>query len=103
PLLKEGCTLHDYQLVGVKWLIMMNNKELNSILGDEMGLGKTIQIVAFLSYLKQIGKSGPHLVVVPSSTIENWIGEFHKWCPKLKVGLFSWLVVKFNFYGFRKT
>ena len=85
PLLKEGCTLHDYQLVGVKWLIMMNNKELNAILGDEMGLGKTIQIVAFLSYLKQIGKTGPHLIVVPSSTIENWIGEFHKWCPSLKL------------------
>uniref|UniRef100_A0A1I7TMF0 SWI/SNF-related matrix-associated actin-dependent regulator of chromatin subfamily A containing DEAD/H box 1 homolog n=1 Tax=Caenorhabditis tropicalis TaxID=1561998 RepID=A0A1I7TMF0_9PELO len=84
-LLKEGCTLHDYQLVGVKWLIMMNNKELNAILGDEMGLGKTIQIVAFLSYLKQIGKTGPHLIVVPSSTIENWIGEFHKWCPSLKL------------------
>ncbi|EGT34723.1 hypothetical protein CAEBREN_12212 [Caenorhabditis brenneri] len=84
-LLKEGCTLHDYQLVGVKWLIMMNSKELNAILGDEMGLGKTIQIVAFLSYLKQIGKTGPHLIVVPSSTIENWIGEFHKWCPSLKL------------------
>lgn len=84
-LLKEGCTLHDYQLVGVKWLIMMHNKELNAILGDEMGLGKTIQIVAFLSYLKQIGKNGPHLIVVPSSTVENWMGEFHKWCPTLKV------------------
>lgn len=84
-LLKEGCTLHEYQIVGVKWLIMMNSKDLNCILGDEMGLGKTIQIVAFLSYLKQIGKTGPHLIVVPSSTIENWIGEFHKWCPSIKL------------------
>ncbi|CAB3403479.1 unnamed protein product [Caenorhabditis bovis] len=84
-LLKEGCSLHDYQEIGVKWLMMMHKKDLNAILGDEMGLGKTIQIVAFLSYLKQEGVNGPHLIVVPSSTIENWIGEFQKWCPSLKV------------------
>ncbi|CAI5443995.1 unnamed protein product [Caenorhabditis angaria] len=84
-LISEGFTLHEYQKIGVKWLIMMHQKELNSILGDEMGLGKTIQIVAFLSYLKQSGKSGPHLIVVPSSTIENWVGEFQKWCPSIKL------------------
>lgn len=48
---------------------------MNGILADEMGLGKTVQIIAFLSYLKEkkLNISGkPHLVVVPSSTL----GEF---------------------------
>ncbi|CAD6196652.1 unnamed protein product [Caenorhabditis auriculariae] len=85
PLLKEDCTLHDYQKVGVKWLIMMYKKDLNCILGDEMGLGKTIQIISFLSYLKATDVPGPHLIVVPSSTIENWMNELQKWCPKLKL------------------
>ncbi len=30
-----------------------------------IGLGKTIQVIAFFSLLKQQGKSGPHLIVVP--------------------------------------
>lgn len=44
-----------------------------------MGLGKTIQVIAFLAYLKETGKAKyPHLVVVPSSTLDNWDQEFAK-------------------------
>lgn len=28
--------------------------------------------------------AGPHLVIAPKSTLQNWINEFGKWCPSLK-------------------
>jgi SWI/SNF-related matrix-associated actin-dependent regulator 1 of chromatin subfamily A len=50
------------------------------------GLGKTIQVIAFLAWAKeQPDMKGPHLIIVPSSTIENWMNEMGKWCPTLKV------------------
>ncbi|VDO45411.1 unnamed protein product [Heligmosomoides polygyrus] len=51
----------------------------------EKGLGKTIQVIAFIAYLMETNVRGPHLIVVPSSTIENWMAEFIKWCPKVKL------------------
>ncbi|XP_022189967.2 chromatin-remodeling complex ATPase chain Iswi isoform X2 [Nilaparvata lugens] len=27
---------------------------------------------------------GPHMVIVPKSTLANWMGEFKKWCPSLR-------------------
>ncbi|GMT20605.1 hypothetical protein PFISCL1PPCAC_11902, partial [Pristionchus fissidentatus] len=84
PLIAPGMNLHAYQQDGVDWLVEMHNKQLNCVLADEMGLGKTIQIVAFLSWLKNEHVRGPHLIVVPSSTVENWMGEMRKWCPTLK-------------------
>ncbi|KAK5969483.1 hypothetical protein GCK32_003532, partial [Trichostrongylus colubriformis] len=84
-LLDDKCTLHEYQHVGLNWLVMMHEKGFNCILGDEMGLGKTIQIIAFIAYLKEANVRGPHLIVVPSSTIENWMAEFVKWCPKIRL------------------
>lgn len=32
--------------------------------------------------------NGPHLVVVPLSTAQNWLNEISKWCPSLKAILF---------------
>ncbi|VDD91189.1 unnamed protein product [Enterobius vermicularis] len=84
-LLTKDCVLHEYQLLGLNWLIMMHKLKLNAILGDEMGLGKTIQVIAFLAYLKEVGTRGPHLVVCPSSTIENWMVELAKWAPCINV------------------
>uniref|UniRef100_A0A0N4W466 Helicase ATP-binding domain-containing protein n=1 Tax=Haemonchus placei TaxID=6290 RepID=A0A0N4W466_HAEPC len=82
---KSVCSLHEYQQVGLNWLVMMHEKGFNCILGDEMGLGKTIQVIAFIAYLKETNVRGPHLIVVPSSTIENWMAEFVKWCPKVRL------------------
>ena len=47
----------------------MHKQSLNGILADEMGLGKTIQAIAFLAHLKEMGDEGPHLIIVPSSTM----------------------------------
>uniref|UniRef100_A0A7N6B4S2 DNA helicase n=1 Tax=Anabas testudineus TaxID=64144 RepID=A0A7N6B4S2_ANATE len=49
------------------------------------GLGKTIQAIAFLAQLYQNGIEGPHLITVPSSTLDNWVRELKLWCPSLKV------------------
>lgn len=47
----------------------MHKQSVNGILADEMGLGKTIQAIAFLAHLKEMGDEGPHLIIVPSSTM----------------------------------
>ncbi|NWY98209.1 DDM1 helicase, partial [Loxia curvirostra] len=54
-----------------------------AILADEMGLGKTIQTLCFLSYLKCNKIDGPHLIVVPLSTVGNWLREIHRFTPHL--------------------
>lgn len=35
--------------------------------------------------LQARGSSGPHLIIVPTSTAENWCRELAKWCPALTV------------------
>ncbi|KAJ3091977.1 hypothetical protein HK102_011881 [Quaeritorhiza haematococci] len=40
PELVTGCTMREYQLVGMEWLIGLFENGLNGILADEMGLGK---------------------------------------------------------------
>lgn len=84
-LMGEDCVLKDYQVVGLNWLALMYRHKLSGILADEMGLGKTCQVIALLSHLVETGVSGPHLVVCPGSTLENWLREFPKFAPKLIV------------------
>ncbi|XP_061387280.1 SWI/SNF-related matrix-associated actin-dependent regulator of chromatin subfamily A containing DEAD/H box 1 homolog [Musca vetustissima] len=85
-ILNEKFKLADYQLIGLNWLTVMNKQEMNGILADEMGLGKTIQVIAFLAYLKENNLSkAAHLIVVPSSTLDNWASEIARWCPSLVV------------------
>lgn len=43
--------LKPYQLVGLNWLYLMRQNNLNGILGDEMGLGKTVQACALIGEL----------------------------------------------------
>ncbi|XP_058059073.1 SWI/SNF-related matrix-associated actin-dependent regulator of chromatin subfamily A containing DEAD/H box 1 homolog [Anopheles bellator] len=82
----EGLKLAEYQLVGLNWLTIMHRHNMSSILADEMGLGKTIQIIAFIAWLKENGEqTRPCLVVVPSSTMDNWEQELMKWCPELSI------------------
>jgi SWI/SNF-related matrix-associated actin-dependent regulator of chromatin subfamily A member 5 len=76
--------MRSYQLQGLNWLIQLHDHGINGILADEMGLGKTLQTISLLGYLKNVRHtSGPHLVIVPKSTLANWAKEFHRWCPSL--------------------
>ena len=80
-----GGTLKPYQLEGLNWMIHLSEKGLNGILADEMGLGKTLQSIAILAYQFEFLKiQGPHLVVVPKSTLSNWMNELKRWCPSLR-------------------
>ncbi|KAH3675141.1 hypothetical protein WICMUC_002797 [Wickerhamomyces mucosus] len=85
-LLSDTISLKNYQQVGLNWLYLLYEQKLSCILADEMGLGKTCQVIAFLAYLKEknLAKS-PHLIVVPSSTLENWMREFKKFAPSFHV------------------
>ena len=85
PSFLTGGTLKKYQLHGLQWLVSLYNNNLNGILADEMGLGKTIQTIAFLAHLQERGEEGPHLIVVPSSTMDNWRKELELWAPDIKV------------------
>ncbi|KAF4567505.1 hypothetical protein EYR40_006508 [Pleurotus pulmonarius] len=79
-------TMRPYQLQGLNWMISLHHNGLNGILADEMGLGKTLQTISFLSYLKHHKDiSGPHLIVVPKSTLQNWKREFERWTPDFNV------------------
>ncbi|KAF2130418.1 hypothetical protein P153DRAFT_314292 [Dothidotthia symphoricarpi CBS 119687] len=81
-----GGTMRDYQVAGLNWLISLHENGISGILADEMGLGKTLQTISFIGYLRFIGGiTGPHLVAVPKSTLDNWKREFGKWCPDIDV------------------
>ncbi|PGH23872.1 hypothetical protein AJ80_02121 [Polytolypa hystricis UAMH7299] len=84
-IMSENIKMKDYQVVGINWLNLLFQQNLSCILADDMGLGKTCQVIAFFAHLYETGVKGPHLVVVPSSTLENWLREFSVFCPKLSV------------------
>lgn len=78
--------MRDYQVAGLNWLISLHENGISGILADEMGLGKTLQTISFLGYLRHIlGITGPHLITVPKSTLDNWKREFAKWTPEVNV------------------
>jgi ATP-dependent helicase STH1/SNF2 len=86
PHLLVGGQLKQYQMFGLNWMVSLYNNNLNGILADEMGLGKTIQTISLFAYL--IGNKnneGPFLVVVPLTTINNWMSEFERWAPSIRV------------------
>jgi SWI/SNF-related matrix-associated actin-dependent regulator of chromatin subfamily A member 5 len=79
-------TMRDYQLEGLNWMIKLHDNGINGILADEMGLGKTLQSISLLAYLREARNiQGPHIIIVPKSTVGNWIREFNRWCPSINV------------------
>ncbi|XP_023766968.1 protein CHROMATIN REMODELING 4 [Lactuca sativa] len=81
-----GGQLFPHQLEALNWLRKCWHRGKNVILADEMGLGKTISACAFLSSLNFEFKARlPCLVLVPLSTMPNWMSEFSVWAPNLNV------------------
>ncbi|KAF2719930.1 hypothetical protein K431DRAFT_103628 [Polychaeton citri CBS 116435] len=85
PNMSKDLEMKDYQLVGLNWLNLLWSKKLSCILADDMGLGKTCQVISFFAHLAMTNVDGVGLVVVPGSTIENWLREFGNFAPELKV------------------
>ena len=88
--LRVGANLWDalfkYQQTAVKWLWELHLQQAGGILGDEMGLGKTVQIISFLAGLHRSELlKGAILVVCPVTLMSQWVREFHKWAPALRV------------------
>jgi SNF2 family DNA or RNA helicase len=84
------CTLHGYQLDGLRWLAALYACGLNGILADEMGLGKTAQSIGLLAHLHASGaSSGPFLVIAPLSTLSGWAEQLSTFCPSLSVLQYS--------------
>ena len=85
PTCITGGKMREYQLAGLNWMIRLFDHGINGILADEMGLGKTLQTISLLGYLHEYrGVTGPHMVVVPKSTLGNWMNEFKRWCPVIR-------------------
>ncbi|KAG2778566.1 hypothetical protein JG687_00007365 [Phytophthora cactorum] len=83
-IIKFG-TMKPYQLEGLNWMIRLHDSGVNGILADEMGLGKTLQSISLLAYLREArGIEGPHIIIVPKSTVGNWMKELKRWCPSIK-------------------
>ena len=86
PAFVKNGEMRDYQVQGLNWLVSLHENGISGILADEMGLGKTLQTIAFLGYLRHICDiTGPHLIVVPKSTLDNWNREFTMWTPEVNV------------------
>ncbi|MFS0864263.1 DEAD/DEAH box helicase [Fredinandcohnia sp. 179-A 10B2 NHS] len=75
--------LFPYQTEGFRWLKLLDFRNMGGLLADDMGLGKTVQVIAFLSHLKAIGKIMPSLIIAPLSLLENWKAELLKFCPQI--------------------
>ncbi|GAB4840766.1 hypothetical protein Ancab_021528 [Ancistrocladus abbreviatus] len=82
----KGGSLFPHQLEALNWLRKCWYRSKNVILADEMGLGKTVSACAFISSLYREFKAKlPCLVLVPLSTMPNWMAEFALWAPDLNV------------------
>ncbi|KAF5388487.1 hypothetical protein D9757_004581 [Collybiopsis confluens] len=94
--------LMPFQVEGFNWLCENWWNQQPCILADEMGLvggpvsrykssvhhlpqGKTVQIASFIGHIVKNMNAMPALVVVPNSTITNWVREFERWTPNLRV------------------
>jgi SNF2 family DNA or RNA helicase len=70
---------------------------LGACLADDMGLGKTVQLIAHLIDRR----SGPHLVVCPTSVLGNWQRELARFAPSLSVVRYHGLYR--NHYGLKRA
>lgn len=78
-----------HQEYGVKWMLYHEIKKefpyKGGFLCDEMGLGKTIQTISVI-----LGNPVKRtLIVVPKTIVEQWVNEFYKFAPQLKICVYD--------------
>lgn len=73
--------LRPYQREGYAWLKRLATWGVGACLADDMGLGKTVQAIALLL---SRSRSGPALVVAPTSVGSNWMREVERFAPRLR-------------------
>jgi len=75
--------LRDYQQTGLNWLHRLQQGAMGACLADDMGLGKTLQVIALLVALAKPGRCS--LIVAPASLLGNWLSEFARFAPGLRI------------------
>ena len=69
-------TLREHQTVALDWMrACWRAGRPGILLSDDMGLGKTIEVLSFLSALREAGERRPFLIVAPTSLLDNWTRE----------------------------
>ncbi|WP_077215017.1 DEAD/DEAH box helicase [Bacillus dakarensis] len=79
--------LRPYQIQGMSWLLFLRQYGFGAVLADDMGLGKTIQLISYILSVKEKEKSGPALIICPTSVLGNWQKEIERFAPDLNVYL----------------
>ncbi|XP_076130489.1 DNA excision repair protein ERCC-6-like [Alosa pseudoharengus] len=78
--------LYDHQKQGVAFLYGLHRDgKTGGVLADDMGLGKTIQVISFLCGMYDSELLQNCLLVMPTTLITNWVREFQKWVPGMRV------------------
>jgi hypothetical protein len=81
--LKPEFLLKDHQMSNLAWMQFLLDRGSSHcrglLLADDMGLGKTLQLLSFLSWAYQTGRTNkPSLIVVPVALLKNWVNETKK-------------------------
>ncbi|MES9807794.1 SNF2-related protein [Streptomyces cinereoruber] len=74
-----------YQERALAWLAHTGGIGFGAVLADDMGLGKTLTAIAYVLHRHETGRTGPVLVVCPSSLVTNWRREIDRFAPHLDV------------------
>ncbi len=79
--------LRPYQKEGVAWMQRHIDRGTGAVLADDMGLGKTLQTIAHLCLEREKGHlfGTPALIVAPTSLVGNWVREFKKFAPTMRI------------------
>lgn len=79
--------LRPYQKVGYEWLSYMDTLGFGACLADDMGLGKTLQVLTYLTRIRDTRENAKVLLIAPASLLGNWQKEAEKFVPDLDICL----------------